>query len=123
LAKKVIIIQEQEVRPNLPERDTNRHHRKPRSKGGKSSKGNISRVNPRAHKAWHYFFNNRNGTPMDTLGIAKKLPHFYSMLESLFMKDPSTRTLKTLEEFVKEGNELWFDPSYTVLVNNETTEE
>ena len=36
----------------------NRHHRRPRSQGGKSTKGNLIRVDERKHHAWHTLFDN-----------------------------------------------------------------
>jgi len=39
------------------ERDS-KHHRKPRSKGGKTTPENISIVNATQHKAWHTLFFN-----------------------------------------------------------------
>jgi hypothetical protein len=35
-----------------------RHHRKPRSLGGKSEKKNISRISAKKHTAWHILFRN-----------------------------------------------------------------
>jgi hypothetical protein len=35
-----------------------RHHRKPKSRGGKNDKRNISIVNDRKHEAWHLLFSN-----------------------------------------------------------------
>jgi hypothetical protein len=39
----------------------NRHHRKPRSRGGSEESFNISIIEERQHKAWHLLF--RNMTP------------------------------------------------------------
>lgn len=36
----------------------NRHHRKPKSRGGDNSVGNISRVEVNKHRAWHTLFEN-----------------------------------------------------------------
>lgn len=38
--------------------DTNRHHRKPKSKGGKGNRKNIVRVNVKEHQAYHVLFRN-----------------------------------------------------------------
>ncbi|MDY0218819.1 MAG: hypothetical protein RBR14_05680 [Candidatus Cloacimonas acidaminovorans] len=35
-----------------------KHHRKPRSRGGNESKRNISSVPKHYHRAWHQLFNN-----------------------------------------------------------------
>lgn len=37
-------------------RGTNRHHRKPKAKGGKSTDKNIKKVSANCHKAWHTMF-------------------------------------------------------------------
>lgn len=33
-----------------------RHHRKPKSQGGKANKENISRIPEKKHRAWHMLF-------------------------------------------------------------------
>ena len=39
---------------------SNRHHRKPRSRGGNGG-GNVVRVDARRHYFWHALFGNMNG--------------------------------------------------------------
>lgn len=40
--------------------NVSRHHRKPRSLGGKNSRRNISVVQDKLHEAWHLLFDNCN---------------------------------------------------------------
>jgi len=57
---------------------TSKHHRKPRSLGGLTTKENISKVDENEHRAWHTLF--KNWSPEK---IAKKInekwldPEFY----------------------------------------------
>ena len=45
-------------RHRSPPRGTNRHHRLPKSRGGRDSGQNISVVPVNQHQAWHTMFNN-----------------------------------------------------------------
>lgn len=40
-------------------RETNRHHLRPRSRGGNNSPSNILRFDENRHEAWHLIFGNK----------------------------------------------------------------
>lgn len=40
---------------------SNRHHKCPRSRGGDSSRRNLSRINSNRHYLWHQLFQNMTG--------------------------------------------------------------
>ena len=65
---------EEVIRDEPPERrpalkhHTSKHHRRPRSRGGKDDASNISRVAENKHRAWHLLFGN-----MEAEAIAREI--------------------------------------------------
>ena len=96
------------------ERTKNRHHRKPRSRGGLSGKKNISRVISSTHVAFHYLFNSRNGKAMSAQQISQRLEHLIPAFEELFthVTDDETRVMKSRKQIVDEFNNSWINPSF-----------
>ena len=110
-----------------------KHHRKPRSLGGKTETGNISSVTRREHQSWHTLFSNHSASE-----ILEHFKRFYA----LFSEDadmggqihpPSGITQQwrawtilfgnmDLKDMIYTINEVWLDPDYRLNIIVEPAE-
>ena len=123
------------------------HHRRPKSRGGKRVKGNISRVTRAQHEAWHTLFDNYKVSRMchefrffyDLFGedsqknARDQMPHDQRInnwirgtnkrhVESRLRKWHAWMTLfggKSLEKIIREINEVWIDPTFRLEARTE----
>lgn len=76
-----------------------KHHRKPRSIGGKNTDENISLVNKIQHRSWHNLFKNK--TPQE---IARLINTFWLDPDYEFICQEKPKKCTTLEEILaREG--------------------
>jgi hypothetical protein len=104
----IVVTKPQEIRKR-----TNVHHRKPRCKGGTSSKGNTSKVDRKKHAAFHFLFSDRDGRPLDPIKIAKKIQALHWSVQHFMMDEHGS--LKSLHEIVDELNQVWIDPNFQIV--------
>lgn len=113
--KRILIVRPAKL--HCGESSTNKHHRKAKANGGGTLKGNISTVNCARHMAWHYFFNDRNGNPMNPEQIAARFQVLYPMIKTFFVGDDGN--FKSMESVLAEINLVWLDPEYEIAINTE----
>ncbi len=116
--------------------ETEEHHRRPRSLGGKSNSGNISYVIPKHHKYWHTLFGNMNAYQITDELIMHYKPSHINLVCTFINgtevhakggqnSKKNTKCRKswnelfkdmTFEEAIQYINNTWLDPSYHIYI-------
>lgn len=93
----------------------NRHHRRPKSQGGRTNPRNISVVDVYSHDMYHCLAaiaakvaGVQEGS-VHTVHVAYILSALYPIVQTLLC-DPETRELKSPEQIIAEFNKIWLSP-------------
>ncbi|HMO78878.1 MAG TPA: hypothetical protein PJ997_02825 [Candidatus Paceibacterota bacterium] len=95
----------------------NEHHRKPRSRGGKSGKKNKVKVPIEEHIAFHYFYGDRRGGTLPPDAVIRRFKDLFPRIEALFMHKDGSRKLKTADEALHDLNNIWNDPDVLGVID------